>query len=158
MSDYLWDSLFGDFDSIQRRFEKMFSDLSGGDSKTYGYTMYQGPDGIPHVREFGNAVNEFSPRLSGASRDPLTDVTRNGEDVFVTVELPGVKKEDIVLEGNGNSLKVSVDSESKRFDKTVALPCEVDEESFSAEYNNGILEVRMKAKDSAPGTRRIRIE
>lgn len=156
MNDDLWSSLFGDFDSMQRRFEKMFSDLSDGNSKTYGYTMYQGPDGIPHVREFGNAVNEFSPRL-GTSRDPFTDVTRNGDEVFVTVEIPGVRKEDIVLEGNGSSLKVSVDAESKRFDKTVALPCEVDEDSFSAEYNNGILEVRMKAKEAAPGTRRIQI-
>ena len=156
MSD-IWNDFFGDFEGMTRRFEKMFSDLSGmGDGKTYGYTMYQGPDGIPHVREFGNAINEFSPRLQSV-RDPFTDVTRQGNEVFVTVELPGVNKEDIVLEGNGTSLKVSVDTEAKKFDKTIALPCEVKEDTARAEYNNGILEIRMDVKDAVPNGRRIQI-
>ena len=157
MNDNLWDSIFGDFGDIERRFERRFSELSKGNGRTYGYTMYQGPDGIPHVREYGNAVGSCSPMISASEKEPFTDVTRNGDDVSVVVELPGVRKEDIVLEGNKSSLKVSVETENKKFRKSIALPCEVDEESAKAEYNNGILEVSLKAKDSLDAGRRIAI-
>ena len=157
MNDDLWNSIFGDFGDIERRFERMFSELSKGNGKTYGYTMYQGPDGIPHVREYGNSVGTCSPMISASEREPFTDVTRNGDKVSVVVELPGVKKEDIVLEGNRSSLQVSVDTENKKFRKSIALPCEVDENSATAEYNNGILEVNLTAKNSLESGRRIAI-
>ena len=157
MNDELWNSIFGDFGDIERRFERMFSELSKGNGKTYGYTMYQGPDGIPHVREYGNSVGTCSPMISASEREPFTDVTRDGDKVSVVVELPGVKKEDIVLEGNRTSLQVSVDTESKKFRKSIALPCEVDEGSAKAEYNNGILEVSLTAMNPIGSGKRIAI-
>ena len=157
MNDDLWNSIFGDFGDIERRFERMFSELSKGNGKTYGYTMYQGPDGVPHIREYGNSVGTCSPMISAAEREPFTDVTRNGDKVSVVVELPGVRKEDIVLEGNPTSLRVSVDTEDKKFRKSIALPCEVDEESATAEYNNGILEVNLNAKNSLSSGKRIAV-
>ena len=157
MNDNLWNSIFGDFGDIERRFERMFDELSKGNGKTYGYTMYQGPDGIPHIREYGNAVGSCSPMISASEKEPFTDVTRNGDSVSVVVELPGVKKEDIVLEGTKSSLQVSVDTEGKNFRKSIALPCEVDEDSAHAEYNNGILEVTLKAKNPMGSGKRIEI-
>ena len=153
----LWDSIFGDFGDIEKRFDEMFAELSRGRGKTYGYTMYQGPDGIPHVREYGNAVGEYSPRLSGTAVEPFTDIVRNGNEVIVTVELPGVRKEDIVLEGTDNALSISVDTESKKYSRTIHLPCEVTQDSARAEYNNGILEVRLTSKGSLTNGRRIAI-
>ncbi len=158
MNDDLWNSIFGDFGDIERRFERMFSELSKGNGKTYGYTMYQGPDGVPHIREYGNSVGTFSPMISASEeKEPFTDVTRDGDKVSVVVELPGVRKEDIVLEGNRTALQVSVDTESKKFRKSIALPCEVDENSAKAEYNNGILEVSLTAKNSFGSGKRIAI-
>ena len=157
MNDDLWNNIFGDFGDIERRFERMFSELSKGNGKTYGYTMYQGPDGVPHVREYGNAIGSCSPMINAGEREPFTDVTRDGDKVSVIVELPGVKKEDIVLEGNKSSLNVTVDTENKKFRKSIALPCDVDEESAHAEYNNGILEVSLTAKTPADAGRRIAI-
>ena len=157
MNDELWNSIFGDFGDIERRFERMFSELSKGNGKTYGYTMYQGPDGVPHVREYGNSVGTCSPMISASEREPFTDVTRDGDRVSVVVALPGVKKEDIVLEGNRTSLQVSVDTESKKFRKSIALPCEVDEGSAKAEYNNGILEVSLTAMNPIGSGKRIAI-
>jgi HSP20 family protein len=119
--------------------------------------MYQGPDGIPHVREYGNSIGSCSPMINAGEKEPFTDVTRNGDKVSVIVELPGVKKEDIVLEGNKSSLNVTVDTENKKFRKSIALPCDVDEESAHAEYNNGILEVSLTAKTPTDAGRRIAI-
>ena len=49
IADDIWNDLFGGFDRMNRRIEDMFSqmDMNGSDVKTYGYTMYQGPDGVP---------------------------------------------------------------------------------------------------------------
>ena len=157
MNDDLWNNIFGDFGDIERRFERMFSELSKGNGKTYGYTMYQGPDGIPHVREYGNSIGSCPPMINAGEKEPFTDVTRDGDKVSVIVELPGVKKEDIILEGNKSSLNVTVDTENKKFRKSIALPCEVDDSSAHAEYNNGILEVSLTAKTPTDAGRRIAI-
>lgn len=156
MNDNLWNSIFGSFDDIERRFERMFSELSNGNSRTYGYTMYQGPDGIPHVREYGNAVGSHSPMIA-RENDPLIDVTRNGDEISVVVELPGARKEDIVLEENGRTLSIRVETPDRRFSRDVALPCEALGGSATAEYNNGLLEVRMKARDTPTSGRRIAV-
>ncbi len=148
-----WESMFKNFD---RRFKEMLSE-AGENVRTYGYTMYQGPDGVPHVREFGNAVGEYTP-LPAGTREPFTDVTREGDKVHVTVELPGVRKEDIDLEVTDSTLSVSVDTESKKFAKSIALPCDVKSDTAKAEYNNGILEVVMESKKSSPKGKKVKID
>ena len=155
--DDLWNSIFGNMGDIERRFDEMFAELSKGRGKTYGYTMYQGPDGIPHVREYGNAVGEYSPRLESHVSEPFTDVVKDGNDVIVTVELPGARKEDIILEGTDKALSIKVDTEYKKYSKTVALPCEVSQDSAKAEYNNGILEIRLESKGPLSNSKRIAI-
>lgn len=148
-----WESLFKNFD---KRFKEMLSE-AGDNVRTYGYTMYQGPDGVPHVREFGNAVGDYTP-LPAGTREPFTDVTREGDKVHVTVELPGVRKEDIDLEVTDSTLSVSVDTESKKFAKSIALPCDVKSDTAKAEYNNGILEVVMESKRSSPKGKKVKID
>lgn len=151
-----FDDLFRDFDVMNRRFESMFSNLMNRDDvRTYGYTMYQGPDGIPHVHEYGNDIGE-NDCMIGEGRDPFTDVTENGDKVIVTMEIPGVKKEDINLEGGKNSVTISVTG-PKNFEKTVSLPCDADIDSAAATYNNGILEVTLRSLKQKPKGKKIDI-
>ena len=76
-ADDIWNDLFGGFESLNRRIEDMFSqmDMTGPDVKTYGYTMYQGPDGVRHVKEFGNSGSRLNALSSGDAREFFTDVT-----------------------------------------------------------------------------------
>lgn len=68
----------------------------------YGYTMTIGPDGKPRVEEFGNMKpphilgpgSVAKPLISG-EREPLVDVITTDKEVKVTVEMPGVTKENI---------------------------------------------------------------
>jgi len=159
-TDDLWNDLFGgDFESMAKKMEKMFSEmegLHGSNVKTYGYTMYQDPNGNRHVKEFGN-----TPGDSTASYDaiePLTDVSLEDNIVRAVVEIPGVSKEDIVLEGTKSTLSVSVNTPSKTFARTLALPCEVDQDSAKAEYNNGILEVTLVPIESPDPKKRISVQ
>lgn len=156
--DDMWDSLFGaDFDSFGKRMDRIFSEMEkmgGSNVKTYGYTMCQGPDGVPYFREFGNTV---APAIAGAD-EPFSDVSAEDDTVRVTVELPGVSKEEIVLETTVNSVTVSADTPRKKYFKTLALPCDVDTDSAKATYNNGMLEVAFDALTEERGKKRIEIE
>ncbi len=143
ITDDIWDEIFGeDFKNLNKRIEKMFSEMDNLDEpgiKTYGYMMYQGPDGVPHFQEFGNAKEKY--KLEANIREPFSDVSSDDGKIRATLEIPGVQKEDIVLECTENSLSVKADNARKTFSKTLALPCKVDTKSARATYNNGILEV-----------------
>ena len=120
-----------------------------------------GPDGIPHVQEFGNSAGDQG-LLAGSPaeriREPLTDVTQDGNQVRATAEIPGVNKSDIELDSSPTSLTITVDTPRHKFCKTLALPCDVDPDSAKAEYNNGILEVTMTALKPAEVKKRIKVQ
>src|SRR6476646_6439670 len=104
--------LFGDFDDMHKEMNRMFNvfnDISKTAPKelikeyetsdgsrvrevgpiVYGYSMTIGPDGKPHVREFGNVrslggagAGEIKPQIS-AEREPLADVNKTDNEVKV---------------------------------------------------------------------------
>ena len=120
--------------------------------------MYQGPDGVRHVKEFGNSGSRLNALGSGADRDFFTDVTEEDSVVRAVAEIPGVAKEDISLRCTGNMLSIKVDTPGRRFEKDLALPCEVDIDSARAEYNNGLLEVTLNKVSPTQEGRTITIE
>ncbi len=149
----IWNDLFGGFESMNRRIEDMFSsmDMNGPDVKTYGYTMWQGPDGVKHVKEFGNSGSRMNA-IGPSGKEPFTDVSEEKDVVRVVAEIPGVQKQDIDLSCNGNVLGIKVDTPGREIEKDLALPCDVDVNSAHAEYNNGLLEVTLnKVSPSVEG-------
>ena len=112
-------------------------------------------------RFFNEFPNQFRNSMLGPHR---FDVYETENEVVVSCEIPGLeKKEDIRIDVEGNVLSVSgtvnrtheVKEEQMhrrerfygRFQRSVTLPAEVDEEGVSATYKNGILEIRLpKAK------------
>jgi HSP20 family protein len=93
-------------------------------------------------------------------KSPLSDLADKGDSFELSVELPGMKKEDIKIEADKNSVTVSAErkeaAEEKKKDyyycersytgyhRTFGLPEEIDAESVDAEFKNGVLVVRMK--------------
>lgn len=171
MTDYLerfensWDD-FGrlfenDFEDMNRKLDSMFDELTNTPGvQTYGYTMYQGPDGVPHVREFGNTAQNHGLLAGSPAQkyvEPNAEVQQNGDVVEATFEMPGVPKEDVDLEATQNTLTVSVDTPTRKFSKTVTLPCDVDMGSAEATYNNGVLDVKMRTVKYADAKTKIAI-
>ncbi|HIJ00921.1 MAG: hypothetical protein PWQ88_933 [Candidatus Methanomethylophilaceae archaeon] len=162
-----WDDLFREFEEMEERLERMFREFISTEGGTpggrlWGYTMYRGPDGVPHVREFGTEIGSSAELPLGKTkegvREPFTDVTHEGNEIRIVVELPGVSKEDIDLQTTPTSMTVSVDSENRKYHKTLKLPTEVDPNSAKAEYNNGILEVVLKTAHIEPAPRKVNIQ
>ncbi len=164
--DDFWDGfdrLFAsDFEAMNRRLNRMFEELQNTPGvKTYGYTMYQGPDGVPHYQEFGNTTGDRGVAGStpfGMIAEPLTDVVEDNGVVRATAEIPGVDKKDIRLDGTPTSLTISVDTPKRKFSKTLSMPCDVDITSAKATYNNGILEVELKPIKPAEVSKHIEIQ
>ncbi len=98
------------------------------------------------------------------------DVTENEKAYTVHADLPGIKKEDIHVSIEGNTVAISAetrsDSEQKEGEKLLkrersygkiyrsfALGSDIDEGTASAKYNAGVLELVLPKKVAATSKR-----
>ncbi|MBS3817311.1 MAG: Hsp20/alpha crystallin family protein [Candidatus Thermoplasmatota archaeon] len=138
-----------EFKEMRKMAEEMFEqgrEKRGKDPFVYGFSIRQGPKGEPKIEEFGNAKDYFHKSDESDEKSewtPLTDVQETGEEVLVTVDVPGVEKRNIDLNVKDDILIVSVDGK-RRYRKKVNLPAKVDSGEAEASYNNGVLEVKLK--------------
>lgn len=146
------------FDEVQNMFESQdFKDMledmfrNGMEPEkrfVQGFSINMGPDGKPQFRKMGNKKQrnpEGVPVIS-EEQEPLTDVIEGVDDVAITVEIPGVNKEDIDLNVTKNHVELSVDSSQRKYQKLLDLPCEVKPRTTKATYNNGVLDVVIQRK------------
>jgi len=98
---------------------------------------------------------------------PSVEMYEKGESFIVRAELPGVKKEDIDISMVGDTLTIKGErkppAEVKEeeyqccevcygsFSRSITMPAAVDADKIEANYENGILEIRVpKAKEAMP--------
>jgi HSP20 family protein len=115
----------------------------------YGYSMTIGPDGKPHIKEFGNVKPSAiggSPRMITSEREPLIDMTTTDREIKVVAEMPGVKKENIKVNAYDSSIEIMTDDAQRKYHEIIDLPPEADIENVRSNYNNGILEITFGKK------------
>lgn len=128
----------------------------------------------PLVGRLDGLFNEFfRPAFvwdnGGVEALPIrVDVKENAEAYTVQAELPGVKKEDIQVEIEGNEVTIAAETrraeEAKegekwlrverrygRTERRFALPQELDEGRAEARFNDGVLELTLPKKAQASG-------
>jgi HSP20 family protein len=118
----------------------------------YGYTMTIGRDGRPKVREFGNVKRPsgvgfrgLRPEIAG-EMEPMIDVVSTDKEVKVTVDMPGISKENIRIDAYGSIVEVRSEDPHRKYHKTIDLPEEADIETAKSKYNNGVLEITFEKK------------
>ncbi len=140
---------------------------SGNKPRIYGWSYYIGPDGKPHYQEFSNTdteptmpgiSNQKTPELSTEKTEPFIDVIDGKKEIYITVELPGVDKENINVELNKDTLTLDVKDPERGFTKEVDLPAEVTKKPVEAKYNNGILSITLKKRKQKKKGNKINIE
>jgi len=106
---------------------------------------------------------------------PPVNVREDDGSVFAEAELPGMSEEDINVTVNRDSLRISGEKKQKEetreenyysmessygsFDRLVDLPSEVDEEKTEAEFNNGMLTVKMpKSREAKKKSKKIPVK
>ena len=117
-------------------------------------------DPFDALSQFQQALDAFrasgwlGPGPSGGGAYPPLNVFRQGHDIVVVTEVPGIAKDDLTVQVKGNTTRIAG---SKRvgyrndaalhrrerlagsFDRAVTLPVEIDADKVKAECRNGIL-------------------
>ncbi len=107
---------------------------------------------------------------AGGSYPPV-NVFQQGDDFVAVLELPGVAKDDLAIEAKENTLRISgrkaIDygegaSIHRRerlsgvFDRTIAVPIDINAEAVRAEYHDGVLALSIpRAEHEKPRTIKI---
>ena len=103
-----------------------------------------------NLQETKESDIDFVPRVN----------TREGDDAYyIEVDLPGVKKDDININVDDNTLTISgerkikeehkednfykVESVYGKFERSFSLPEDVDTDKIEAEHKNGVLEIKI---------------
>ena len=91
---------------------------------------------------------------AGMGAFPAVNIFQQGYDFVVIVELPGVEKEDLLVEAKDGTVrlsgtksvnygdKISMHRRERlagSFDRTITFPVQIDPAGIKAEYRNGIL-------------------
>jgi HSP20 family protein len=115
-----------------------------------GFSVNIGPDGKPKIQEFGNRPIRSPKGTSTISdeREPLTDIIEGDSDIAITIEIPGVEKDNIDLNVTEETLEIKVDAPERKYHKVVNLPNKVKTKSTKATYKNGILDIVLDKKDT----------
>jgi HSP20 family protein len=104
---------------------------------------------------------------------PATDVIETDKEIVFKAELPGVKKEEVSVELEGDTLTIKGERKEEKeekgkkmhrvervygsFMRSFTLPDNVDSKSIRAEMKDGVLEVHLP-KTAAPETKPTKIE
>ena len=90
---------------------------------------------------------------AGGSYPPV-NIFQQGDDFVLVVELPGVAKSDLSIEAKENAIRIAGKKEvtyqedasiHRRerirgvFDRTIAIPIQIDPDRIRAEYRDGVL-------------------
>lgn len=128
---------------------------------------YSRPNADLFSRNFNDIVDEFFNNSSSNYRKdsfmPSVDVSETDSQFEVSVELPGLKKEDINVDLEKGRLTISGERKFKneeegknfhrletqygKFSRSFYLPDTIDDESISAKYEDGILNITIKKSE-----------
>ncbi len=120
-----------------------------------GMAMGFGPEGKPRIQFFGD--NLVGP---DGYRAPIYEQVLDQAEgnLRLLVELPGVEKEDVQLSAIEDKVTVEAARGDRKYRTEVALQRDIDPESGTASYKNGLLEVAFKLRDNTnKGYRRVNV-
>jgi HSP20 family protein len=146
-----WDDMLRDFWGFEENMNKMWDEMQKDpNAKTwyYGYQVNIGPDGKPHVKEFGN-IQPRGDHMQLGVREPLVDVSVDEKEgtVKVIAEMPGADKSSIKVNAEEEHVTITANNSGKPYNAEVPLGNKVDPNTANASYTNGILQVIFKKKD-----------
>jgi HSP20 family protein len=104
---------------------------------------------------------------------PMVDIYESDGGIRLTVELPGVKQEDIQVSIEGDALTLKgerkremdvkedqyyrIERSYGKFQRSILLPSVVDPNQVKATYRDGVLEIRLPKKEEAKA-KEIKVE
>ena len=116
------------------------------------------------IDTFDNIIDQFfsdlsiDPRFSSMNMSSVSNYyDENEKEYYLTMDIPGMSKDDIEVTFDSNRLKISGQRKSDKYDayeygkmeRTFTVPNNVETNKISANVDNGVLKVLLpKAKSS----------
>ena len=133
----------------------------------------------PHdINRVFHEFDAFSPfqthRNNTGSTYPKLDIHATDKDVEISVELPGVKSEDVYISVSDNTLIINGEKSTEdkrddedfylversygRFERSIPLNFKLDPKGVKAKFDNGVLLIKIKqSKEAITKTHEIKI-
>lgn len=127
--------------------------------------------------DFDHIVESFlrPTYATNVNFQPSCDVNETKDSYWVSFDMPGVKKEDIKIEVQGNELVISGERHREvkeqggettlrhertygKFERTFRMPTTIAADKIEAHYENGVLTVALPKKAEAVQGRTIEIQ
>ena len=119
-------------------------------TRTRSYAPARGFD-----RSFERFLNEafFTPVAAGVN------VEQNDEAWTVSLDVPGVSREQLAIDVDGAVVRVKTVAEAPRqYQAAYELPAEIDAEATSAKLENGVLTLSLAKKKPVVTSRSIEVK
>ena len=116
--------------------------------------------------EAAHGADYFGISTTSNGLFPSVNLFRKGDDIILTAEIPGMKKEDIRLEIKDHLIRISGKKETEypeassvhrmersnmKFDRSIKLPVRVNLDRIEARHEDGILTVTLpRAEEDKP--------
>jgi HSP20 family molecular chaperone IbpA len=105
---------------------------------------------------FERFVNEV---FSGSGYGPGFQLQQDDKSWTITLDLPGVAREDLAIDVEGPVVRVQTRAEARRqFKAAYELPQDIDAEATSAKLENGVLTLTLGKKQPVSNARAIQVQ
>src|SRR5580692_6717851 len=120
---------------------------------------------LHRVNSLFRDLNEGDNAVAPASFTPAVDVYEDPQKVVLKLEVPGIEEKDLDVRIENNTLTVKgerkfeteekeenfrrVERQYGSFTRTFTLPNTVDQESVQADYDKGVLKIKLAKKAEA---------
>ena len=81
------------------------------------------------------------PKLTSESIQATLDISEDGKSYLLSVDLPGVKREDLKIEQGDGIVTVSAERNQSHFKQSFSIPAGTIGDQIRAHYNDGVLEL-----------------
>ncbi|MGC1119976.1 MAG: Hsp20/alpha crystallin family protein [Candidatus Methanofastidiosia archaeon] len=155
-----WD-IFDEMKRMQEEMERMFN--ASTSCTSCQDNSCQGPGTIPQDPRPGSIPR--NPQTIPGRMEPVVDIQQTPTSVIVTVEVPGMEKEDIDLSVTSEKVEIEarkneqgLNEMGRRFHTVVPLPVSVKSQGAAATCKNGVLEITLPKDNEVTKSQNIKIK
>jgi HSP20 family protein len=136
------------FEKTLKSFKQLSSDGEFEGSFFYGFSITQGPEGKPVIREFGNVKPSGRSISRSDVREPIVDTVydRKHSEVRLIVDMPGVDPAEVSVSVRRRTVFIEAGDGKRRYEAEVPLDLPVERKPLRQTFNNGILELALRPK------------
>ncbi|NPC56852.1 Hsp20 family protein [Caenimonas soli] len=113
----------------------------------------------PAFRSFDRSFERFVNDAFFSNAQQGFDVKQDEKAWTVTLDLPGVAKEELAINIEGSIVRIETQKDAKRqFKAAYELPQDIDAEASAAKLENGVLTLTLAKKVPVSNARQIEIK